>query len=108
MKKRCNCGWENLTVINSTYIQMCSDEDFIRIDAIAGYDNKVLHLMFIKKNYGEARMKTCMYCWHYCGEYVFCHKGLRPGDRNFVICGMYAHSQTLEDKCKGKLLGNQE
>ena len=52
-------------------------------------------------------MKTCMYCWHYCGEYVFCHKGLRPGDRNFVICGMYAHSQTLEDKCKGLQQGKE-
>ena len=47
--KRRNCGWECLAKIQpSTYIQMYADGYFIRIDAIDGYDNKVLHLMHCK------------------------------------------------------------
>jgi len=47
MKKRRNCGWENLAIIQpSTYIQMYADNGFIRIDAVEGYDNKVLHLQY--------------------------------------------------------------
>lgn len=43
--KRRNGGWECLAMVKpSTYIQMYCDETIVRIDAIDGYDFKVLSI----------------------------------------------------------------